>query len=93
MQNSGQGLGFRLGHTVIDRKTLQQTAVKLAGAITTLYSLLLALGQAPAEASPSEGVVECGVTAAEAARIQASMLGHNEGCSYGNVTLGSILGA
>ena len=90
MQNGNQGLGFLLGHSVIDRKSIVHGAAKLIGAITTLYSVLLALGQVPD--SQVEGTVECGVTAAEAERIRASMLGRNESCSYGNVTLGSILG-
>ena len=93
MQNSGQGLGFLLGHAVIDRKTIVHAAVKLAGTVTTLYSVLLAFGQAPGVASPSKGIAECGVTAAQVAVIQATMIGHNESCSYDNVTLGSILGA
>lgn len=91
MKNSGQGLGLLLGSTVIDRKSLVRTTVKLTGAITTLYSFLLALGQAPPVSLPS--TIQCGVTPAEVTRIQAAMFGHNESCSYDNVTLGSVLGS
>ena len=43
MQNSGQGLGFKLGHTVIDRKTLTSAAAKLVTGFTMVYTALVAL--------------------------------------------------
>ena len=43
--NSGQGLGFTLGYTVIDRKTINHTAVKLASTFATIYAVLLTMGE------------------------------------------------
>ena len=62
-QNSGQGLGFTLGYTVIDRKTLTSAATKLVTGFTTVYALLLALG-----GSASAGVEACELSAMQNAK-------------------------
>ena len=43
-QNDNQGLGFTLGGTVINRKFLTLTGFRLAGSFTTLYAILMAMG-------------------------------------------------
>ncbi len=35
--------GFKLGHVVIDRKTLNHTALKLVSGFTTIYTVLIAM--------------------------------------------------
>ena len=86
LQNSGQGLGFKLGHTVIDRKTLTSAATKLVTGFTTVYALLLALG-----GSASAGVEACELSAMQLAGIQAVMAGGNASCAY-NMTVGEAIG-
>ena len=83
-QNCGQGLGFLLGHTVIDRKTLVHAAVKLASAIATVYSVLLALAQSSSIPSAPDA---CSLTRAQHTVISATAQAVlNGSCSY-NVTL------
>ena len=41
--NAGVWQGFKLGHTVIDRKTLSHTAFKLISGFTTVYAVLVAM--------------------------------------------------
>ena len=86
-QNGGQGLGFMLGHTVIDRKTLTSAAAKLVTGFTTVYALLLALG-----GSASAGVEACELSAMQLAGIQAAMMGRNASCAY-NMTVAQAIGA
>ena len=63
-QNSGQGLGFKLGHTVIDRKTLTSAAAKMVTGFTTIYATLLALSEKPG------GSAGAGAAAVDAVRVQ-----------------------
>ena len=42
--NDGQGIGFRLGHTVVNRKFLTVLGFKLLGSFTTLYAIIISLG-------------------------------------------------
>ena len=92
LQNSGQGLGFKLGHTVIDRKTLTSAAAKMVTGFTTIYAVLLALGGKPGS---SAGVgVEAGVcelSAAQVSMVQSVLQERNASCSF-NMTIDEILG-
>ena len=91
LQNSGQGLGFKLGHTVIDRKTLTSAAAKMVTGFTTIYATLLALGEKPGgSARLSAGVEACELSAMQLAGIQAAMMGRNASCAY-NMTVGQVL--
>ena len=90
-QNSGQGLGFTLGYTVIDRKTLNSAAAKLVTGFTTVYTILLALGDKP-RSSASAGVEACELSAMQLAGIQAAMMGRNASCAY-NMTVAQAIGA
>ena len=90
LQNSGQGLGFKLGHTVIDRKTLTSAAAKMVTGFTTIYAVLLALGEKPG-GSASAGVEACELSAMQLAGIQAVMASGNASCAY-NMTVGEAIG-
>ena len=90
-QNGGQGLGFKLGLAVIDRKTLTSAAAKLVTGFTTVYAVLLALGGKPG-GSASAGVEACELSAMQLAGIQAAMMGRNASCAY-NMTVAQAIGA
>ena len=91
LQNSGQGLGFKVGNTVIDRKTLNSTGAKMVTGFTTVYTILLALGEKPG-GSASAGVEACELSAMQLAGIQAAMMGRNASCAY-NMTVAQAIGA
>ena len=88
--SDGQGLGFRLGHTVINRKTLVATAAKLAGSFTTVYALLMAMANNEAAPAFFSAADVCTLTTVQAETIKALMAGGNASCSY-NVTLDAVL--
>ena len=54
-QNDNQGLGFTLGGTVINRKFLTLSGFRLAGSFTTLYAILMAMGDDSAAGSSASG--------------------------------------
>jgi hypothetical protein len=90
--NDGQGLGFRLGHTVVNRKFLAVLGAKLAGSFTTLYAIITSLGdtRAVALAAASLGEDVCELSEVQASMIRAAMLGHNASCVY-NMTVASVI--
>ena len=89
--SDGQGLGFRLGHTVINRKTLVATGAKLAGSFATVYALLMAMADNEAAAAASFSTTNaCTLTTVQVETIKALMAGGNASCSY-NVTLDAVL--
>ena len=93
LQNGGQGLGFKVGHTVIDRKTLVSTAGKLVTGFTTIYAILLALGEKPRGASASASNIAtnaCELSAMQLAGIQAAMMERNTSCEY-NMTIAQAI--
>ena len=88
-QNDNQGLGFTLGGTVVNRKFLTLTGFRLAGSFTTLYAILMAMGDDSAGGSAG-GEGACELTEAQLVSIRAAMFGRNASCSY-NMTVGSAL--
>ena len=88
-QNDNQGPGFTLGGTVINRKFLTLTGFRLAGSFTTLYAILMAMGDDSAGGSAG-GDDACELTEAQLVSIRAAMFGRNASCSY-NMTVGSAL--
>ena len=88
-QNDNQGLGFTLGGTVINRKFLTLTGFRLAGSFTTLYAILMAMGEGSA-GSIASGAAACELTEGQLVSIRAAMFGRNASCSY-NMTVGSAL--
>ena len=92
-QNNGQGLGFVLGGTVLDKRALKSAAVKLYGALSAAITLLATVNTPAAEpTSASAGGDEpCALSATQRSVIQAAFGGANSTCSYTNVSLASIL--
>eukprot|EP01045_Picozoa_sp_COSAG04_P002523 COSAG04_NODE_92_length_26689_cov_12.755434_8_plen_495_part_00 len=89
--HNGQGLGFKAFGTVVDQKTLKNWAIALGGALSTILTFFIALGQGSHPIVQAAGPA-CGLTAVEAERVRAAMLGHNASCTY-NISLASILRA
>ena len=90
-QNTKQGLGFCVGHRVVDLKTLWNIVAAIVGVATTAVPILFSLR--PSTASIGDDV--CSLTASEIAIFQSAseiaMMGRNESCAY-NMTLNEILG-
>ena len=86
-QNTKQGLGFCVGHRVVDLKTLGNIVAAIVGVATTAVPILFSLR--PSTASIGDDV--CSLTASEIATIQGMMMDRNESCAY-NVSLSEILG-
>ena len=85
-QNKGQGLGFKLGRTVLDTDKLKATAAQLitGGGLVVTYVLAMA--------SPVAGYEQCGLSAVQTGMIQAAMAERNARCAL-SMTLASVLGA
>ena len=86
-QNTKQGLGFTVGHRVMDLKTLGNIVAAIGGFATTAVPILFSLRPS----TVSVGDDACGLTATEVTMIKSSMLLRNETCAY-NMTLNEILG-
>ena len=85
-QNKGQGLGFKLGRTVLDTDKLKSAAAQAitGGGFVVAYMLAMA--------SPPAGHEQCGLSAVQSGMIQAAMAERNASCAL-NMTLASILDA
>ena len=86
-ENTKQGLGFCVGHRVVDLKTLGNIVAAIVGVATTAVPILFSLR--PSTVSLGDDV--CSLTASEIAIFQSAMMGRNESCAY-NMTLNEILG-
>ena len=86
-QNTKQGLGFCVGHRVVDLKTLGNIIACIIGIATTAVPILFSLR--PSTASIGDDV--CSLTTSEIATIQGTMMDRNESCAY-NISLSEILG-
>lgn len=93
--NRGQGLGFKVAAVVVDRRFLKQLSVALAGGLTTVISLLLALSETAAapSAAAADGMI-CGaeLQAVAAAALKATVMGRNVTCAF-NTTIDEALAA
>ena len=89
-QNTKQGLGFCVGHRVVDLKTLGNIVVAIVGFATTVVPILFSLR--PGMASDGVGQESCGLSAAEqeAVRAMVGSWANSSMCSY-NQTLDDIL--
>ena len=87
-ENTKQGLGFCVGHRVVDLKTLGNIVAAIAGVATTAVPILFSL-------RPSTvGIIGddvCSLTTSQIATIQGTMMDRNESCAY-NMSLSEILG-
>ena len=89
-QNTRQGLGFCVGHRVVDLKTLGNIVAGIIGIATTAVPILFSLR--PSTVSDGVGLESCGLSAAEQEAVRA-VVGSWENssmCSY-NQTLDDIL--
>ena len=81
--------GFKLGHTVIDRKTLSHTAFKLISGFTTVYAVLVAMTEENSVSRSHHGnMCELGL---EQVQMIELALGQNK-ISCLNLTVAAILG-
>ena len=93
-QNTKQGLGFCVGHRVVDLKTLGNIVAAIIGIATTAVPILFSLR--PSTASDGVGLESCGLSAAEqdsvrmAVRAVVGSWENSSMCSY-NQTLDEIL--
>lgn len=87
---------------MIDRMTLIRTALALAGSITTVYSLLLALVESPvgystapelaSEESCDLNSLHTSTTTTSAFVSWTIVARRNATCSFENITLGALVG-
>ena len=98
-QNYGQGLGFVLARTVIDKRSLKAAMFKLIGAVSIVIAYLLTLSEdaeeifqcrMPASSTTAPGGVVCNLTAVQKTTIQSLLAERNASCSY-NMTVASLL--
>ena len=85
-----QGIGFRLGHTVVNRKFLAVLGFKLLGSFTSLYAIIISLGDSAAAASAFVAEDVCELSAVQASTIRAAMLDRNASCFY-NMTVAAVI--
>ena len=92
--NRGQGLGFLVGNTVIDKGKLQRFATAVAGLATTIGPVMLAWGVTTFDGQADNGHVAaqtartCAVTKQQEAAIASvfETFGFELGCSF-NITV------
>ena len=83
--------GFKLGATVIDRKTLSHAGVKLTSGFAALYTLLLAMGRGDGdEAAVGFGAEECELSTEHVGMVRLMLADRNASCAY-NMTVRQVL--
>jgi hypothetical protein len=86
-QNKGQGLGFKLRGTVINKALLGRVAITLGTTGSTILAYLLKLADDDMAAGSA-----CTLTGTEAAGLQEIMRNFsNRTCTYGGVQLDVVL--
>ena len=88
-QNNGQGLGFVLAGTVIDKRSLKAMFLKLVTALSTVIGYLLVLADTTTN-NTAVGDMVCDLTAVQKATVRSVLAERNESCSY-NMTVASVL--
>ena len=83
--NFAQGIGFRVGDKVLDRRSLRSFSLWLVGVVGTVVTALIALDEAA-----HFGAGACSLTAQESASIRVAMSARNASCAY-NMSLASVL--
>ena len=90
-QNNGQGLGFVLAGTVIDKRSLKAMFIKLVAALSTVVGYLLVLADTTT-IDTAVGDMVCDLTTAEKATVRSVLAKRNESCAYlYNMTVASVL--
>ena len=99
-QNNGQGLGFVLAGSVIDKRSLTSGMFKLIGVVSTVITYLLTFSADAEEiyqchmpesstTAPGGGAM-CDLTVMQKTIIKSLLADRNSSCSY-NMTVASVL--
>ena len=75
---------------MVNRKFLTVLGFKILGSFTTLYAIIISLGDSPAATSAFVGEDACELSAVQASTIRAAMLGRNASCFY-NMTVAAVI--
>ena len=93
----GQGLGFQVGGTVVDRRTLRNAVVAIGGGLTTIVTTLLALSD-ELEQLTLRNTSWCQLTPPQMEALSAVAVAFTNStttasgsCDYGNITLNDLL--
>jgi hypothetical protein len=78
--NKGQGIGFKIGSAVVDRRALKQLALAMGGSLSTGLTIMASIA-APAEEAALHEVV-CGLELGQQAYLQATAALFNASCTY-----------
>ena len=88
-QNNGQGLGFVLAGSVLDKRSLKVMFLKLVAALSTVVGYLLVLAD-DVDTNNTVGDMVCDLTAVQKSMVRSVLAERNESCSY-NMTVASVL--
>ena len=89
-QNDGQGLGFVLGGSVLDKRSLKATFLKLVSVLSTVIGYLLVLADDVAIDTTVVGDMVCDLTTVQKSMVRSMLAERNESCAY-NMTVASVL--
>ena len=94
--NHGQGIGFKIGGTVVDKRMLMKIATKVGVTMSTALPVILALSTPRATARPQSNDVEhCTLSAIQTSSLQltADLLDNSSvQCAYNVSEITNILG-
>ncbi len=71
--NHGQGIGFKLGDTVIDKRMLKVFAVKIGALVTTIMPVVIAFTVSFGEKKAEENVAQCDLNPTQAEILTRTM--------------------
>eukprot|EP01046_Picozoa_sp_COSAG06_P003427 COSAG06_NODE_134_length_22423_cov_17.315445_8_plen_418_part_00 len=78
--NKGQGIGFKIGSAVVDRRALKQLALAMGGSLSTGLTIMASIAAPAEEAAVHEEV--CGLNLGQQAYLQATAALFNASCTY-----------
>jgi hypothetical protein len=78
--NKGQGIGFKIGSAVVDRRALKQLALAMGGSLSTGLTIMASIAAPAEEAAVHEEV--CGLELGQQAYLQATAALFNASCTY-----------
>lgn len=85
-ENQGSGIGFVVGHIVVDKRTLGTILVGMSGLLGTVVPVILALQPTARHI----GTDKCSLSASQINIIKGALMGSNSTCSF-NQTLNEVL--
>ncbi len=96
--NRGQGVGFAVSGTVIDKRMLRMLGAKFFTGVSVIGPFILQFSVFEGQVLESQGTpppefgdAACALTATQAASIRAAMIGRNASCAF-NMTVSSVIG-